>query len=137
MYQLYALSIIANLGAGISVAYVLLNERLSLGSFFSESGFTSPRFRLIWGLFTLLIAVFKLFVVAGGGLPVLGDFIPAITGLVLGFILIFYFYLDRATIKSDFVQKLESIFIDNAGVFGILGIVFSLIHLVFPGVLFL
>lgn len=137
MYQLYAFSVLVNLIAGISVAYPLLQERLSAGRFFAEEGFTSPRFRLLWGLLTLVFGILKFIVVAGGGIPVLGDFIPALTGLVLGFILIFHFYLDRATVKSDTVLRLEHIFIENAGVFGTLGLVFTFIHALFPGVLFL
>jgi hypothetical protein len=135
MYLLYALSVVLNLFAGISAAYSLLDEKIGIGKFFSSEGFTDPRFRLVLGLFTFIVGFLKLIFVFNG-LPVLGDLIPAVGGMVLGFILILFFYLDRASIKTDNLVKLEEIFIGNAGVFGVAGIIISLVHLVLPGVIF-
>jgi len=135
MYLLYALSVMFNIFAGISAAYSLLDEKIGIGKFFSSEGFTDPRFRLVLGLFTFIVGFLKLIFVFNG-LPILGDLIPALGGMVLGFILILFFYLDRASIKTDNLVKMEEIFIGNAGVFGVAGIIISVVHLVLPGVIF-
>lgn len=137
MYLLFALSILFNLIAGISVAYSLLDERFGIRSYFAPEGFTDPRFRLVFGILTFVVGFLKLIFVVPGSVVVLGDFLPALTGMLLGFILVLFFYLDRATIKSDGVQRLESLFIGNAGIFGVGGIVVTILHLLFSRAVFL
>lgn len=137
MYLLFGLSILFNLFAGISVAYSTLDERFGIRNYFAPEGFTDPRFRLVFGILTFVIGFLKLIFVVPTNILVLGDFLPAITGMLLGFILVLYFYLDRATIKSDGIQRLESLFIGNAGVFGIAGIILTILHLLFPRAIFL
>ena len=136
MYLLYALSVILNIFAAVSVAYSLLDEKIGIGRFFAPEGFTDPRFRLVLGLFAFVVGFLKLIFVFGS-VAVLGDFLPAISGMVLGFILILYFYLDRASLKTEGLGKMEEIFINNAGIFGAVSLLLAFVHLLFPAILFL
>lgn len=137
MYQLYALSVILGILAGISVSFSWLDERLKLSKFLSAEGFTDSKFRFVLGLISGIVGVFKLFVPLDTGVIIIGDFIPAAVNIVLGLILILSFYLEGTASRSETVAKFEQIFLRNSNVFGILGIVLSIVHLFLGTALFL
>lgn len=137
MYQFYFLSILLNLLSGIALAYDSLDEKFSLSAFFNRDFFKRPGFRITVGILTFLVGVFKFLSVTRGNVPVVGDLLPAVMGLILGSTLLVMYYQDRSSVAGPFVQAFDSIFIKNRTVFGTLGIITAILHFLFPSVLLL
>jgi hypothetical protein len=146
MYQVYLLSIVANLLAGIALAFDRLDERLHVGSFFNRDAFTSQSFRLVLGLITAGVGFFQLLTVHPEDVVFVGDLIPAITGLALGAILLLEYYEHRSessaagtTERAEGVRTdgLRRVLLGNAATFGMLGILVALLHFILHRFLFL
>ena len=137
MYQIYLLSIVTILLSGITLAYDRLQQSLGIGSLFNEEMFRRPTFRLILGVVTLLVGFFQFLTVAPGDVPVVGDLVPAVTGLVLGGILAMDYYRAKSSVETPLVETLDRLLVKNGSNFGILGIVVALLHFLFHRVLFL
>ena len=137
MYQIYLLSVVTILLAGITLAFDRLQQSLRIGSFFNAEAFTRPTFRLVLGVVTFLVGFFQFLTVAPGDVPVVGDLIPAVTGLLLGGILVVEYYHGKSTVDSPFVERLDRVLVKNGSNFGVIGIIIALLHFVFHRVLFL
>lgn len=137
MYQFYALSVFCNLLAGIALAYEDLAERFSLGSFFNGEVFSRSGFRLVFGIVTAIVGVFKFLSVTDDDVRVVGDLIPAVTGIVLGFTLLLMYYRDKATVSSERIDAFEKVFVRNRSVFGVAGVIVAVLHFLFHSVLLL
>lgn len=142
--QFYFLSILLNGIAG----YVLVSEnslenRLDEGEIggsgysFRAPGFLkNESFRLILGVLTMVTGLLKLLSATEGDLPVIGDLVPALTGLASGFTLILEFYHDRATVE-DAGASFTLFLINHRRWVGFAAIAASALHFLFPGVLLL
>jgi hypothetical protein len=137
MYQFYFLSILLNLLAGIALAFDSLDEKLGLSRFFNREVFAQSGFRVTVGILTLIVGVFKFLSVTAGNVPVVGDLLPAVMGVLLGLSLIVMFYKDRSTVSSPIIETLDAVLIKNRTVLGVLGIIAAIMHFLFPSVLFL
>ena len=137
MYQIYLLSIVTIVLSGIALAYDRLQQSLRIGAMFNDEVFSRPTFRLILGVVTLLIGFFQFLTVAPGDVPVIGDLVPAVTGILLGGILAIDYYRTKSTIETPFVEALDRVFVKNGSNFGVIGIVIALLHFLFHRVLFL
>ena len=139
MYQIYLLSIVSILLSGVALAFERLQERIRIGSFFNQELFASVNFRLGLGVVTLLVGIFQFLTVAPGDIPVVGDLIPAVTGIVLGGILVVQYYQAKSTVESEsgFVSTVDRVFVKNAPNFGVIGIVIAFLHFLLHRVLFL
>ncbi len=137
MYQIYLLSIVTILLSGITLAYDRLRQSLGIGSLFNEEMFCRPTFRLILGVVTLLVGFFQFLTVAPGDIPVVGDLVPAVMGLVLGGILALDYYRAKSTVETPLVETLDRLLVKNGSNFGIIGIVVAFLHFLFHRVLFL
>jgi len=137
MEQLYLLSIVFN-----GLAAFIFISREAWESDVIESGMkfslNNQTFRLILGILTALIGILKL-LLPTGGVPFLGDFIPAIGGLVAGFLLVFGYYRDHVQ-SVDGEGKLDKIgdaVLKWKKGIGFILIVIVLLHFLFPKALFL
>ena len=137
MYQIYLLSIVTILLSGIALAYDRLQQSLRIGSLFNEEMLSGPTFRLILGVVTLLVGFFQFLTVAPGDVLVVGDLVPALTGILLGSILAIDYYRERSTVETSLMEALDRVFVKNGSNFGIIGIVVALLHFLFHRVLFL
>ena len=137
MYQIYFLSIVTVVLSGVALAFERLDERLHIGSLFNAALFTSAGFRLGLGVVTVLVGIFQFLTVAPGDVPVVGDLIPAIAGIVLGGILMVEYYQAKSTVEDGFMSAVDRIFVRNASNFGVIGIIIAALHFLFHRVLFL
>ncbi|WP_455382311.1 hypothetical protein [Salinispira pacifica] len=137
MYQFYFLSIFMNLLAGFALAHESLQERMSIGSIFNTEMFAKPGFQLTVGIITAVVGFFKFLSVTDGNVPVVGDLLPAVAGLIAGFTLILMYYQGRATVSTSTTETLNAIFVRNRTVFGVLAIIAAVLHFFFHSVLFL
>jgi hypothetical protein len=137
MYQIYLLSVLTNVLAGVALSVGGMDEKLHLSSVFNRELMQNDGFRLGLGIVTFVVGFFKLLSVSEGDVPVVGDIVPAISGLVLGMILLLQYYRGRSNVSSPFVDNLDKIFGQNSAVFGTVGILIGILHFLLHRVLFL
>jgi hypothetical protein len=137
MYQVYLLSIVTLILASVALAFERLDERLGAGSFFSEAVFGTPGFRFGLGVVTLLVGFFQFLSVHPDDIVIVGDLVPAVTGMLLGGTLILGYYREKSTVPSDLADRLDAIFLKNADSLAYVGILVAVLHFFFHRVLFL
>ncbi len=137
MLQFYFLSIICNLLAG----YALIAEEGDDSKPSIIEGVKTyvmdETFRLVLGVLTMIVGLFKILSVIRGDVPVIGDLFPAATGLTSGSALLYEFYKMRATVLPDNTEKFEQFFVKNRKWIGYAAIIAGGAHFLFPTVLFL
>lgn len=134
MFQFYLLSVIINFFAGIAAASDFLTEKIQGLKGMGEA-FSRPGMKIFLGLCAFIIGIMKLIIPVR--VPVAGDLIPAIMGLVLGITLMADFYKSKSDVTSETTTALQKIFLGQKSFFGILGIMVAFLHFIFPRVLFL
>jgi hypothetical protein len=137
MYQIYLLSVLTNVLAGVALSVGGMDEKLHLSSVFNRELMQNDGFRLGLGIVTFIVGFFKLLSVSEGDVPVVGDILPAISGLVLGMILLLQYYRSRSSVSSPFVETVDNIFGKNSAAFGTVGILIGVLHFLLHRVLFL
>ena len=138
MIQLYFLSIVFN---GLTGFLLMMGETGDSGTIESSIKFSpfSGGFRLILGILTTLTGMLKLLSPVEKQVPILGDFLPALAGIAAGFILIFGFYREHST-RVDREGRLDRIgdtFLQYKKIAGIVLLVISGLHFLFPNAFFL
>jgi hypothetical protein len=72
-----------------------------------------------------------------GAVPLLGDLIPSVAGILGGVALLIEYYLAQTPTETKLNPKLETIFIANKKYIGILCILSAVLHFLFPKVILL
>jgi hypothetical protein len=94
-------------------------------------------FSLVLGILALLTGIVKLLYTYNGGIPILGDFLPAAAGISSGCILLFDFYRVHSDIGSADNTPLAG-FVDRyRKIFGAGAIFAAVMHFLFPAALLL
>lgn len=137
MYQIYFLSILTNILAGIALGFDRMDARLRLRSVFNPELFQHNGFRLAIGIITFIVGFLKLLSVAPGDVAVVGDLLPAVTGLLMGFSLAFQYYQERTEVKSSTTETLNRLFGRHNATLGMIGITVGIVHFFLHRVLFL
>lgn len=134
MIQFYFMSILLNLLIGFVLVF-FSNNALVESSYEKTSFFESKTFRIIVGGLALLTGILKLFFPMNG-IVILGDFIPAICGIVGGFCILLDFYVSTTTLtfhqESDFVKIIFGI----RKYIGVCLMFFAVLHFLFPKIIF-
>jgi len=135
MVQFYFLSIFLNVLAG----YLLY--------FWDETGSSEDRsdfalkgdtFILVVGILSVVTGLVKLFSPIGGTLPIVGDLIPAATGILCGLVLLFGYYRRRTSIDdTEHTKKIEGLLAGNKKLIAALAFVAAILHFLFPRAPFL
>ena len=133
MVQFYALSVFANIFLGI-----LLSSGTDEGK---ETVLTRIKglldekgVKFILGLFSLIVGLFKILTPTAGDVPVIGDILPAVSGMALGGILLLDFYKASSDLHTATVEKVDNIILRNKRYLGMAGILAGLLHFFMPGV---
>lgn len=153
MYIFYFLSVASLLMAGLILSSELLGKKIDFFFDFTKFTKTYPLFLLILGIVVLLIGAFKFAISVGNagiGIPVVGDFFPAIGGLLGGLLLILYYIANKDgadvaeavdtetpenTAASRF-KKVKDFAMTYRGIIGLILIAIAVIHLFVPQILF-
>jgi hypothetical protein len=136
MIQLYFLSVLCN---GLS-GYILFSggEEESIEKSMRLS-VNNPTFHLVLGILSAVIGFLKLLSPFENRLPILGDLVPALAGIIAGFILVFGMYR-RGTVSPEPEKSLDHIGENLLRIRKPLGIgllAIALAHFLFPQALFL
>lgn len=139
MIQLYLLSIVFN---GFTGFLLMMGDSDETASTIEGSIRFSPfsgGFRLILGILTALTGLLKLLSPVEKQTPILGDMLPALAGVVAGFILIFGFYREHsARVSGDGrLDRIGDTFLQYKKIVGITLLVLSGLHFLFPTAFFL
>jgi len=137
MYQIYLLSIVTLLLSGVTLSYERLRDSVGIDSILNVAVIEKPTYRMVLGVVTLLVGFFQFLTVAPGDVPVVGDLVPAVTGVLLGLILLVEYYQSKSNVESAFVSTVSRVFVRNGSNFGLIGILVALLHFLFNRVLFL
>jgi hypothetical protein len=132
MIQFYFLSVFLNAVAGYALAGG--DERGELGIKGGLS-LSDETVRLVLGILCMVTGLLKLLSPSEGGLPILGDLVPALLGLLAGFILVLEYYHGHATVESGDVERLYAGFSRNKKLLGFIAVISAVLHFLFPGVL--
>ena len=137
MVQFYFLSIVTNLLSGLILSGEYLEGKQpglsSVREFFSSK----PGVRIAIGTVTFITGFLKLLTVTGGDVPVVGDLLPALSGLILGAGVLFERYRESSTVTSPLIETGEKVLLKRKNFYGIVGLVVALVHFLLPRVLFL
>ena len=163
MLQFYFLSILLNLLAGLIFIYASKGNENSteLSDSFSEnddfnlnaepeissstnslkavaSPFLSDKtLCLVVGILSALTGLMKLLSPIQYDVPVVGDLIPALTGLVSGAVLLLDWYQTRSDVELPLPEAIQNIYTGGRKYMGIFCIIAAVLHFIFPLVLFL
>ena len=132
MLQFYLISVSLNALAGYFLFFRSDGEVSE-----SQTGFSlhNETVKLVVGILSALTGIVKLLSPIQG-IAVIGDFLPAITGIFCGFILIYEFYKNRSTIDDDSEQpeKISGIILSNKKYIGAAALISAVLHFIFPRV---
>jgi flagellar motor component MotA len=137
MEQLYLLSINFNGLIGFLLVFGEITEGTSTAKGF-KLFFSSWGGRLVLGIIAAITGILKLLLPMKGP-PILGDMLPALAGIVAGFILIFGFYRENSA-KHDNPGSLDRVgdaLLHYKKIVGIVLLAVALLHFLFPNALFL
>lgn len=135
MIQFYFLSIVLNALSG----YLLISGDDG-GVLEFKSGFSvkDETFRLVVGILSAITGLLKILSAVEGDVRVIGDLIPALTGLLSGFILIFEYYGNRSLAEdSEKPERFGRILVRNKKIIGVAALIAAVLHFLFPRVLLL
>jgi len=136
MVQLYFLSILCNALSG----YVLFagSDNETPEKSLSLTG--NPTFTLVLGILSAVTGVLKLLSPTVDKIPILGDFVPAISGIAAGLVLIFGIYrqsMPSVSTPTNSLDTLAGTFLSFRKPLGMGLIAVALLHFLFPQALFL
>ncbi len=135
MLQFYFLSVMCNFIAGF---LLFKGEECPVSDDLTfKFSIHNEFFRFGLGIITCLTALLKILSVIQGDVIIVGDLLPALTGLLAGFILVFQYYRSRSDLESERSDKMESFFEKNRKWMGIAAMTAAVLHFLFPTVMFL
>ena len=130
MLQFYFLSVFLNIMAGFILFFEDDNCPIEFKGDFTMKG---GAVKLIVGILVAFTGLVKLFSPLQGNVPVIGDLIPAVVGLLCGFTLLFEYYRHRSSIdQSEQTKKIEVMILVNRKLIGGAAFITAALHFLFP-----
>lgn len=135
MLQFYFLSILTNAVTGCILFFTDENDDSKAGAFYQV--LKNEKFSLVMGVVTFVTGFFKLLTVVPGDVPVVGDLIPAVCGLLGGFALLYYYYSSKSEKGLTSPKFLQKIILEGKKYLGLVCMIAAGLHFIFPAVLFI
>lgn len=137
MVQIYLLSILANIFGGLVLSAEHYSERFTGFTGVKEFFDGKPGMRVTLGIVGFLTGFLKLLSVTKGDVPVVGDLVPALTGLVTGTALLFDRYKEKSTVQSKMLETADKVLLNNKSILGTAAVVVGALHFLLPGIVLL
>jgi hypothetical protein len=133
MVQLYFLSILCNGVVGFLFIFGDFGENNTTIESSMKNSLLNGGFRLLLGIITGVVGILKLFSPMEG-MPILGDLFPSIVGIAAGFLLVFGFYREHSAKVDDegTVDHIGEIFLNNRKIAGVVMLIITALHFLFP-----
>ncbi len=106
-------------------------------NFVNATGLNSRSARLVVGVLSVIIGVLKILSVFRNDIPVIGDLVPVVAGLMGGCALLVEYFKISAAPGIEVPDSVQKVFIDSRKYIGILCLVAAVLHFVFPQVILL
>jgi len=135
MLQIYFLTVLTNIIAGLTISAPFLSKKIEGFEVFSKI-MENKLYRVILGSITLLTGLFALLNHSSVSMAVFGDLIPAVSAMAMGIILIIYYFFSGEEDKK-IVITVKNLSEKYGNILGIAGIIIGLIHFLIPTALFL
>lgn len=133
MFQVYLLTVVTNVLAGLALANGFLQQRFD--RFADYTGFMANKvYRVVLGAITFLIGIITLFQAYPNQGVIIGDLLPALSGLITGFLLVAEFVAKRgdSDAASDpaagLAKKVESFSGPYVAIVGLAAVVLGVLH---------
>ncbi len=137
MAQFYLLSVLANLVAGLTLAGDYLGEKFQFLASFKNLR-ENKKAQTVIGIIAAAIGIIKLFILSPEEtVPIIGDLLPALAGIVLGGILLIEAYRPHVEKRGKSVEKISKMVLTYRVPVGIAGVIIAILHFLFPGVVLL
>lgn len=134
MAQFYLLLVLSNLIAGLTLAGDYLGEKFPFLASFKNLRANRPA-QIVIAIITAIVGVIKLFVLSPGEtIPVVGDLLPALSGIILGGILLAESFRTAVESKGEKLKKISAAVLTYRVPVGIAGVAVAILHFLFPGV---
>ena len=138
MIQFYLLSVVMNVAAGLVLIFTKeILEDAAQASAAGLSFLETKNFRLALGVLSAFVGIIKLLSVVQGDVPVLGDLVPAVAGIVGGACLLYEYYKVSSTVPVTMPSFFETLFVSGRKYVGIACVAVGTVHFILPRVLFL
>jgi hypothetical protein len=133
MAQFYLLSFLANIIAGLTLAGDFLGEKIPFLSSFKNLR-DDRNAEIGIGAASAIIGFIKFFVLSPGEtVPIAGDLLPALTGIVLGAVLLAEAFRQKVKSKAEQLEKISQAVLSYRVPLGIVGVVVAFLHFLLPG----
>lgn len=136
MLQIYFLTVLTNIVAGLTISAPFLSTKIEKFSVFSEK-MENRMYRVILGVITFITGLFALLNLSSSSIAIVGDLIPSITAISMGIILIIFYFFNEDEDSGNLVKTVKSLSGKYGDIIGIAGIIVGLIHFFIPTALFL
>ena len=136
MLQIYFLTVLTNIIAGLTISSTYLSTKIEGFQVFSEK-MENRKFRVVLGSITVITGIFTLLNHSAVSMAILGDLIPAITAMAMGTILIIHYFYSEEEETNNIVKIVKELSEKYGNILGIAGIIIGLIHFIIPTALFL
>jgi len=136
MYQIYFLSVLLNALSGLVLSSEFLDEKFASFSGIREI-LDNSGVKFIIGISTFIVGLLKFFFPVTGEWLILGDFLPAFGGCLLGFALLLDYLKERSVVNTDTLIRLDSLVTSNKTAIGFAGIGIAILHFFFCNGFFL
>jgi len=135
MPQFYLLSVVSIILAGLNISGDYLSEKISMFSWLKELRIKKNT-QIAIGLCTLAIGVLKfIFRSPGETVPVAGDLLPALGGILLGLVILGEAFQQETEKANASVKDVTRKVLTYRVPLGFAGVLIGLVHFFVPGVL--
>ena len=135
MFQLYLLTVLTNVLAGLALATGFLTERFERFSEYTDF-MANSIYRIILGIVSLLIGIINLFPSYDGDIVILGDLFPSIAGIATGVLLLAEFFGSRKSEAenktAELAEKVEKFSGPYLTIVGIASVIVGILHAILP-----
>lgn len=135
MFQLYLVTVLTNVLAGLALAGSYLSTRFDRFAVFNDFMENSV-YRVILGIVSLLAALINFFPNFEGDIAFIGNLLPSLSGLICGIILLSEFINQRRDEgemrSSDIAEKVERVSAPYQTAVGIVAVFVGILHAFLP-----
>ena len=135
MFQLYLLTVLTTVLAGLALATGFLSDRFERFSEYTDFMGNSV-YRIVLGGVSVLVGIINLFPSYTGDIAILGDLLPSLAGIVTGILLIAEYFSSRRTEEDsktvDIAEKVEKISGPYLTIVGISSVIIGILHAIIP-----
>jgi len=135
VFQLYLLTVLTNVLAGLALATGFLSERFERFSDYTDF-MANPVYRIVLAAVSILIGFINLFPSYTGDIAILGDLFSSLAGILTGILLITEYLNSRKneaeSRTAELAEKVEKISGPYLTIVGIASVIIGILHAVIP-----